>query len=141
MSLNPSCEVEEDGLTWALVKGTGTNDDEKGVAPEEKGTLGLLVPLRTLEPLPNAVVKEPAKIRLDCDALAVIECTSPPAPDNPPNGAADQDDALVSQTATEGDGVVNCPPTQSVFCEASQKTAAMSPFGPFEPKEENEFDE
>ena len=47
--LNP--DSDEDGLatTSAMMRGRGTREEENGNAPVEKGTLGLLVPLRPME--------------------------------------------------------------------------------------------
>ena len=63
-------------------KGIGTSEDEKGVAPAENGTLGLLfVLLRTIVVFeldaPNDVINEPEKKRLASDALVVIDVTGP----------------------------------------------------------------
>ena len=62
--------------------GMGTSEDEKGVAPAENGTLGLLfVLLRTIVVFeldaPNDVINEPEKKRLASDALVVIDVTGP----------------------------------------------------------------
>jgi hypothetical protein len=59
--VNPASVVEGDASTCAPDSGTGTREEENGVAPLEKGTLGLLV-LFNDDPLPwNDVMKEPAK--------------------------------------------------------------------------------
>ncbi len=56
------------------------------MAPEENGTFGLLVELTTVvELLPNDVVNEPAKNRLDVDEFVVMDSTSEAAPDKPLN--------------------------------------------------------
>ena len=49
----PVVVYEGDASIWALWRGTGTREDEKGDAPTEKGTLGLLVPFRMTFPLSN----------------------------------------------------------------------------------------
>lgn len=74
MSLKP--DVDDDGApwTWEPVRGMGTREEEKGVAPAEKGTLGLLVPLR-IRLLPKDVTKEPAKNRLSSASLVEMETT------------------------------------------------------------------
>lgn len=61
------------GSTSTSSRGTGTRDDENGVAPGEKGTFGLFV-LFT-EPPWKLVTKDPAKNRLDWDEFEVIEST------------------------------------------------------------------
>ncbi len=94
----------------------GTREEVKGVAPEENGTFGLLVELTTVvELLPNDVVNEPAKKRLDVDEFVVMDSTSEAAPDKPLNGGADHEPALVSQTATALPGVVKLPPTHTLL--------------------------
>ena len=120
MSLKPAWLLDGRASIWAFARGTGTRDEEKGVAPAEKGTLGLLVPLSTIEPLPNAVMNDPEKSRLDWEALATMERTSAPAPARPPNGGAAQDLDCVSQTATAEAGDVNLPPTHTWLCALSQ---------------------
>lgn len=127
-------DVVDDGEAsiCAFCRGTGTSEDEKGVAPAENGTLGLLVPLMT-ELLPNEVTKEPAKNRLECDELAVIDETSALEPERPPNGGADQDEEATSQMATDGAGEVKLPPAHTFFALVSQNNALTSPLGPFEP--------
>ncbi len=141
MLLNPVSVLEGDAVIWAFPKGIGTRDEEKGVAPVEKGTLGLFVSLSGCELLPNNVTKDPEKKRDDCEELVVMDDTSADAPESPPNGGADQDEEPVSQTATAGEGEVNCPPTQTFFCESSQKIACSSPLGPPEPSAANDPDE
>ena len=58
LSKSPSVD-EGPASICASCRGTGTREDEKAVAPEEKGTLGLLVPLIATEPLPKEARKEP----------------------------------------------------------------------------------
>lgn len=108
MLSKPSCVVEGDASIWTLSKGTGTSDDVNGVAPAEKGTLGLLVPFNVtgLVLLPNEAMNEPEKNRLLRDEFEVIDNTSAAAPDRPPNGGADHDDDLTFHTATEDAGDV-----------------------------------
>ena len=107
------------------------------MAPEEKGTFGLLVLLIT-DPLPpNEVINEPEKNRLVEEELVVMERTSAAAPERPPKGGADQELAFVSQTATAFPGEVKVPPTHTLLCVESQNIDLTSPFGPFEPRGEN----
>ena len=111
--------------------GMGTSEDEKGVAPAENETLGLLfVLLRTIVVFeldaPNDVINEPEKKRLASDALVVIDVTGPL---RPPNGGADQEEDLTSQTATPRAGLVNEPPTQTLLSFSSQKIADTCPLG------------
>jgi hypothetical protein len=47
--------------------GIGTREEEKGVAPAEKGTLGLLFSVRLAEPAEKEVWKEPANKREEGD--------------------------------------------------------------------------
>ncbi len=86
-------------------------------------------------------MKEPAKNRLVAEVLVVIDWTRELASERPTNGAADQELALTSHIATEGPGEVKLPPTQTLLFWASQKTASICPFGPFEPSEASEFEE
>ena len=90
------------------------------MAPVEKGTLGLFVPLMATEPLPKDARKEPEMRRLDWDEMDVIDKTSATAPVSPPNGAADQDDDTVSQTAMDAPGELNWPPAHTCFREKAQ---------------------
>lgn len=91
---------EGEPCTCAASRGTGTREDENGVAPWEKGTFGLFVVFNT-EPFPlKDARKDPAKKRLAWEAFVVIDKTSAAAPVRPPKGGADHDDAFVSQTAT-----------------------------------------
>ena len=129
----PDWLVDGDPSICAFCNGTGTSDEEKGVAPLENGTLGLLLPTIT-EPLPNEVTNEPAKNKLECDELAVIDETSASEPESPPNGGADQEEEATSQTATKGAGDLKLPPAHNFFALVSQNNALTSPFGPFEPK-------
>ena len=122
-------EEEGEGSISALCNGIGTSDEENGVAPGENGTLGLLVPLIVML-LPNAVMNEPAKKRLEAEELVVMESTSPAAPPSPPNGGADQELALVSHIATDDPGEVKRPPIHTRLFGSSQKIELTSPFGP-----------
>ena len=96
MSLKPVSEEEGEPMTCAFSNGIGTREEEKGEAPAEKGTFGLLVPFKTLLALPNDVMKDPAKNRLASEAFVVMEVTSAWAPEMPAKGAPDQELALVS---------------------------------------------
>ena len=119
----------------ALDSGTGTRDDENGVAPVENGTLGLLVLLSV--PLPwNDAMNDPAKNMLEAEELDVMDNTSPAAPANPPKGALDQELAWGSHTATDDPGDVNFPPTHTLLFFASQYTALTWPLGPLDPNAE-----
>lgn len=129
-----------DASIWASCKGIGTREDEKGVAPEEKGTLGLFVPFRTEAPW-NEVMKEPAKKRLASDELEVMDKTLDCAPDTPTNGGCDHVFDLGSQIATEEPGDVNLPPTHTLLSLVSQNTASTSPLGPPDPRASNLLDE
>lgn len=123
--------MEGEGSMSAPSKGIGTKEEEKGVAPEEKGTFGLFVLLTTVVVLlPNSVMNDPAKKRLSAEEFVVMDRTSEEAPDSPPNGGADQVFAFVSQTATAFPGLENEPPTQTLLCGSSQKIAFTSPLGP-----------
>lgn len=73
MLVKPESSVDGEPWTSALCNGMGTREEENGVAPAEKGTLGLVVALR--EPVPKAVTKEPAKKMLLLEELVVIELT------------------------------------------------------------------
>lgn len=86
-------------------------------------------------------MNDPDKKMLDADAFVVMERTSAAEPLKPPNGAADHDFALVSQTATAEPGDVNLPPTQIFPFVPSQYTALISPFGPLVPSAANAPDE
>lgn len=83
------------------------------------------------------MIKDPAKNRLAWEAFVVIDETSAAAPVRLPNGGADQEDALVSQTATAEAGEENWPPAQSLLFVESQKRAFTGPLGPPVPKAEN----
>lgn len=131
---NPDSVVDGEASICAFCRGTGTSEDENGVAPDEKGTFGLLVLLIEIVPLPKEVTNDPAKNKLECDELVVIESTSAFEPDSPPNGGADQDEEATSQTATERAGEVKLPPAHTFFALVSQNKAFTSPFGPFEPR-------
>lgn len=134
MSVNPESVVDGLAMTLEEFRGTGTNDDENGVAPDENGTLGLLVSLTVVEVLPvKDVRKDPAKNIDAADELVVIELTLPCAPTRPLNGAADHDDAFVSHTATEEPGEENLPPNHTLDSFVSQNTACTAPFGPLDP--------
>lgn len=117
-----NCESDVDGepTNSAFSNGIGTRDEENGVAPAEKGTLGLLVPFITVPLPPKEVMKEPAKKRLFAEELAVMESTRELAPDNPVNGGADHELALGSQTATDVPGDVNLPPNHTLPFLSSQ---------------------
>jgi hypothetical protein len=120
----------------AFCNGMGTSEEEKGVAPDENGTLGLLVELMG-EPLPeNEVMNEPANKRLDAVEFSVMERTLASAPESPPNGGADHDLVFGSYMATAEDGVVNFPPAQSLLFFWSQNKASTSPSGPPDAKVE-----
>ena len=113
-------EDEGDPWTWAASRGTGTREDENGVAPWEKGTFGLFVVFKT-EPFPlKDAIKDPAKKRLSWEAFVVIDKTSAAAPVRPPKGGADHDDAFTSQIATAEAGEENWPPAQSLLRLESQ---------------------
>lgn len=64
ISEKPDSVEEGEAVISAPSRGMGTKEEEKGVAPAEKGTFGLLVPLKVML-LPNAVTNDPAKNRLD----------------------------------------------------------------------------
>jgi hypothetical protein len=142
MLLKPASELEASPSTSAPVNGTGTRDEENGVAPDEKGTFGLFVLLVETEPFPEKeVTKEPAKRRLEPDELVVMASTSASPPDRPPNGGADHDDVFGSQTATASAGEVNLPPVQTLLFAESQYNAETTPFGPPDPRAEKEDEE
>ena len=141
MLSKPARVVEGEGSMCASARGTGTSEEEKGVAPAEKGTFGLLVPLSATELFPKEARKEPVKMRLLCDELDVIDRTSPAAPDRPPNGGGDQEDDLVFQIATEGDGDANPPPAHTLLFESSQNSEWTAPSGPFVPRAVKESDD
>ena len=85
----------------------------------ENGTLGLFV-LLTLPPW-KLVVKDPANNKLDPEEFEDIESTCPLLfADSPPNGGADQEEDEGFQTATNDDGDVNSPPTQTRLLVVSQ---------------------
>lgn len=118
---NPDSDVDGSASTCAFCNGIGTNDDENGVAPAEKGTLGLFVLLSTVDPFPwKEATNDPAKKMLDSDALVVMDNTSASAPEKPPNGGEDQDDDLGFQVATADPGLVNFPPTHTLPSLLSQ---------------------
>lgn len=96
MSLKPVSVDEGEPMTWAFCNGMGTRDEEKGEAPAEKGTFGLLVLFKTALASPKDVINEPAKNKLASEALVVMEVTSAWAPEIPVKGALDQEPALVS---------------------------------------------
>lgn len=132
--VNPASVLDGDASTCALDSGTGTSEDENGVAPLEKGTLGLLV-LFSGDPVPwNDVIKEPAKNSVDWEELEVMERTSAAAPERPPNGGLDHEFEFRSHTATDEPGDVNLPPTHTLLFLSSQYTALISPLGPLEPR-------
>lgn len=130
MSSKPASVVCGVASISAFCNGTGTREEEKGEAPAEKGTLGLLVPLRTTDPLPNDVRKEPAKKRLASEALVVMEVTTACAPETPLKGALDQDPALGSKRATDAPGEEKLPAAHTLPSFSSQKRALTCPFGP-----------
>jgi len=140
ISLNP--ESVDDGApsTSMFCSGMGTNDEEKGEAPGEKGTLGLLVPFNAAFPVPKPVTKEPEKKRLASDELVVMEVTSAWAPDIPPNGALDHPEVLGSYIAMDEPGDEKLPPAHNLFSFASQYNALIWPLGPFDPTREKEPD-
>src|ERR1700685_3565005 len=110
-----NCESVEEGdasmMICAACNGMGTSDEENGVAPLEKGTLGLFV-LFNEAPLPwNDATNDPAKNMLEAEECVVIESTSAAARERPPKGAFDHEPALVSHMATDEAGEVNFPPT------------------------------
>lgn len=111
MSLKPACDDDGDPSICTFSRGIGTRDDEKGDAPGEYGTFGLLVPLRAV-PLPNEATNEPVKKRLLPDGLGPIDLTSDWAPVTPRKGGLDHDPAFTSKTAIEPPGDENSPPTQ-----------------------------
>lgn len=129
-------DEDGDASICALERGTGTRDDEKGVAPVENGTLGLLVLLSVVLLPWNDAINDPAKKMLEAEELDVMDNTSPAAPARPPKGALDQELALVSHTATDDPGDVNFPPTHTLLFFASQYTALTSPLGPLDPNAE-----
>lgn len=134
ISVNPVSVLDGDASTCAPDNGTGTSEDENGVAPLEKGTLGLLV-LFSGAPVPwNDAINEPAKNRVDADELDVMERTSAAAPERPPNGGRDHELEFMSHTATDEPGDVNLPPTHTLLFCPSQYTALISPLGPLEPR-------
>lgn len=102
------------------------------MAPVEKGTLGLFVKL-SVELPSNEVKNEPAKKRLCRVVFVVMDSTRDPAPDRPEKGGADQEDALVSHTATSDPGKEKVPPTHTFELSASQNTDRTSPLGPPDP--------
>ena len=130
--------LDEDGdaSMCALDKGTGTRDDENGVAPVENGTLGLLVLLSAVLLSWNDAMNDPAKNKLEAEELVVMDNTSPAAPAKPPKGALDQELALGSHTATDDPGDANFPPTHTLLFFTSQYTALTSPLGPLDPNAE-----
>jgi hypothetical protein len=118
--LKEASEDEGEPCTCAASRGTGTREDENGVAPWEKGTFGLFVVFKT-EPFPlKDATKDPAKKRLAWKSLVVIDKTSAAAPVRPPKGGADHDDAFVSQTATAEAGEEKWPPARSLLRSESQ---------------------
>lgn len=133
MLLNPASVLDAAAEISASLRGTGTSEEENGVAPAEKGTLGLLVSFNVTEPLPKVARNEPENSKLDCEALGVMDKTSPVSP---PNGGADQDLDCVFQIATADAGEVKLPPTQTLFWVLSQYIALTSLLGPFEPRDE-----
>lgn len=132
--VKPASVEEGDASMSASCSGTGTREDEKGVAPAEKGTLGLLVPFKTAFPLPNDVRNEPEKNKLASEEFVVMEVTSAWAPETPPNGALDQVPALGSKMAMACPGDEKLPPAHSVFPLVSQKRALTWPLGPPDPR-------
>lgn len=68
----------------------GTREEENGVAPAEKGTFGLLVPLPTTVLLgeENVVWKEPEKYKEDAEREGVMDRTGP---SRPAKGGGDQE--------------------------------------------------
>lgn len=112
----------------APCKGIGTREEENGVAPGENVTFGLLVPL-TVMLLPNAVMNDPEKKRLDADEFVVMERTSLEPPPNPPKGGADHEFESVLHIATDDAGDEKRPPTHTRLFGSSQKMALTSPFG------------
>lgn len=133
MLLKFGWSVEGDASTALFGIGTGTRDEEKGVAPAEKGTLGLFVPLRITEPFEKGATNEPARNRLASEEFVVIENTSPESV-NLPKGGADQEAEATSYTATAFAGDVNFPPAQTFLRSVSQKSALTWPLGLFEPR-------
>jgi hypothetical protein len=119
----------------------GTRDEEKGEAPEEYGTFGLLVPLRVAVPFPNEAMKEPVIKKLSPFELEVIDFTSACAPATPLKGALDQLFAFGSKTAIEPPGDENFPPAQTLLSTVSQYREWISPLGPLEPTCEKEPEE
>lgn len=139
-----NCESVDEGepKTCAFWRGRGTREEVNGVAPGEKGTLGLFVPLTMAVPFPwNDVMNEPAKKRLDSEELVVMERTRASAPVKPSNGGFDHDAAFTSHTATADPGDVKLPPTQTLLSFVSQNMASTSPFGPPVPRAANAPDE
>lgn len=131
--VKPASLLEGDASTCAPDNGTGTSEDENGVAPLENGTLGLLV-LFSVDPVPwNDVINDPAKNIVDAEELEVMERTSAAAPDKPPKGGFDHVLVVISHTATDEPGDVNFPPTHTLLFALSQYTALMLPLGPLEP--------
>jgi hypothetical protein len=117
----PDSEVDGSASIWAFCSGIGTNEEENGVAPAEKGTLGLFVLLITVVPFPwKEVINDPAKKMLDSDVLVVMDNTSASAPAKPPNGGEDQDDDLGLQVATADPGLENFPPAHTLPSLLSQ---------------------
>lgn len=142
MLLNWGSEDDPDPIICAFCNGSGTREEENGVAPAEKGILGLLVSFKTRELLPwKVVMKEPARNILVPDELVVIEETLDCAPETPTKGGWDQEPDFGFQMATEDPGDVNLPPTQTLLSSSSQKMVFISPFGPLEPTAANAPDE
>lgn len=83
------------------------------MAPAEKGTFGLFVPFMMRVPLPNSVMNDPEKNKLDWDAFVVIEETSDAPPVSPPNGGTDHEEEAVFHTATPDAGEVKRPPAHT----------------------------
>jgi len=86
-----NCESVEEGDASMMIcvacNGMGTSDEENGVTPLEKGTLGLLA-LFNAAPLPwNDATNDPVKNMLAAEEFIVIENTSAAAPERPPKGA------------------------------------------------------
>lgn len=130
-----------DASMSAFESGTGTSDDEKGVAPVEKGTFGLLVLLRAVWLPWKDAMNDPEKNILEAERFVVIERTSAAAPARPPNGAFDQEPDFASHTATEDRGEVNFPPAHTLLFFWSQYNALTSPLGPPEPRAAKAFDD
>jgi hypothetical protein len=144
MLLKPDSDDDGFALISAVVRGRGTSEDEKGDAPLEYGTFGLLVLFLARVLDPYEVTNDPPKYKLDPEELGTIERTDGENPDKPTKAAGDHRNAFVSKIATEPPynepstptGAWNAPPTQTFPVTASQYNASTVASNP-EPKATN----